>query len=165
VTSDKRQVASQKLANINKMKKIIFLFGIIILNLIQSTFGQNDCKTKLVIGEWKFTKSIYWGEHTNVDSLRFISPGDTASPAITIQFYNDNTYKISLQNKKKQQEGYYIIDNEKCEIILNRNKKSLNYKKSRERSNWEIIYIDKEILIYKEDNNPKNYATHVLLKK
>lgn len=146
------------------MKKIIFLFVIIFLNSTQFIFGQSDCKTQLVIGEWKFTSFIHWGIHTNVDSLKIISQGDKSSPIRTIQFNNDNTYKIRFESDEKQRNGHYFIDTEKCEITLNRKKKRLKNEKNRERSNWEIIYIDKEILIYKEDNNPKNYATHVLLK-
>ncbi len=143
--------------------KIIFLFVIFSLNFVQISSGQNDCNTKLVIGVWKMPTTMHWGIHTNVDSLRIVSKRDTSS-ILTIQFKIDNTYQINRENGKKLQKGYYCIDTEKCEIILSRNKKNLINKKTKEQHNWEIIYLDKDILIYKEDNNPKNYATHVLLK-
>jgi hypothetical protein len=146
------------------MGKIIFIFVIVFLSLIQVTYGQKDCNTQLVIGEWKITKSIYWGIHTNVDSLRLVSQGDTSSPVVTIRFNGDDTYRINLADGKNQRNGYYFIDTEKCEIILSRNKKNMNNLKYKERANWEIIFLDKEIIIYKEDTNPKSYATHVLLK-
>lgn len=143
------------------MKKIEFLIAVFFLCLVQITSGQNDCNEKFIIGEWKITNNIHWGIHTNVDSLRIISKGDT-SANVTIQFKIDGTYQINFENGTKQRKGFYGIDTEKCEIILNRKKKNLINKKVKERSNWEIIFLDKEILIYKEDNNPHNYATHVL---
>jgi len=144
------------------MKKIIFLFIIISLSLVQNTFGQIDCEKNLIIGKWKITNSLHWGIQDNIDSLRTISKGDTSMIG-TIQFKTDSTYKITRDYEPSQLNGFYHIDTEKCEIILNRKKKKLTNKKAKERSNWEIIYIDKDILIYKEDNNPKGYATHILL--
>lgn len=104
------------------MKKVILVFAIFLLNSTLSSFGQNDCNTKSIIGEWKILKCIHWGIHTNVDSLRNISHGDKSLPVLTIQFYNDNTYKIGFENKKKQI-GYYLFDAQKCEIILNKKRR------------------------------------------
>ena len=146
-----------------KMKKITFLIIIIFLSLFQNTSGQIDCDKNLIIGKWKLTNSIHWGIHDNIDSLRTISKGDT-STMVTIHFKTDSTYQIIRDYKPRLLNGYYYIDTEKCEIILNSKKRNLQNKKTKERTNWELIYIDKDILIYKEDNNPKSYATHVLLR-
>lgn len=142
--------------------RLVLLF--FAFNVYYDTYGQKDCNLSPLVGEWKIVNA-YWGVYTNVDSLKLLSLSHKSDNFLTIEFNNDSTYMFRLAKTKKQRKGYYISDEKKCELILNKNRKRLKNLKYSDQSNWEIIYIDNEILIYKEDNNPKNYATHVLLKK
>lgn len=144
------------------MRNVIFLFVIIFLSISQIAKGQTACNTELIIGEWKSMGMIHWGEPTNIDSLRIIAK-DNVSVG-TVQFKSDSTCKWNLSYRKRAYLLYYYFDHDKCELIFSRSKKRLKKEKLKEKSNWEIIFIDEEILIYKEDNNPKSVATHVLLR-
>lgn len=147
------------------MRTIRLLLLFIAFNVPCNTFGQKECNLNTLIGEWKIISLIHWGVYTNVDSLRSLSQSHKTDEFITIDFNKDSTYTLRTTKNNKIRIGYFYSYEKKCELILNRSVKRLKNIKYRERSNWGILYIDNEILIYKEDNNPKNYATHVLLKK
>lgn len=119
----------------------------------------------MTIGEWKMINLIHWGVYTNVDSLKSISLSHQSDKFVTIEFKEDSTYLLRFTENNKTKTGYYFTDKKTCELILNRSIKNLNNIKYREQSNWEIIYIDNEIFIYKEDKNPKSIATRVLMRK
>jgi len=145
------------------MKGILLLLT---FGLVYNAYGQNECNLDKLPGEWKYINLIYWGEHTNVDSLKTISLSNKSDDCSVYEFFNDSTYTIRYKTKKKFKtfEGYYSLNKKKCELITGRKKKDLKSIKYRDLHNWEIIYIDNEILIFTEDNNPKNISTHVLMK-
>lgn len=143
------------------LNKILFLFT---FTLPSISFAQKGCSLNTLAGEWGFNQS-HWGVFTNVDSLKLLSQSHSSEESITIEFNKDSTYTLYSTNNKKKIKGYYFLDEKKCELILNKTMKRLKKMKFIDRGNWEIIYMDNEIFIYKEDNNPKNYRTHVLLKK
>jgi hypothetical protein len=58
----------------------------------------------------------------------------------------------------------FAFDETTCEILLGENGNAKIKKKKRDKINLEIIYLDKKLLIFKEDNNPKGYVTHICLK-
>ncbi len=118
-----------------------------------------------VSAEWKMINLIHWGVYTNVDSLKSISLSDKSKEAATIEFKMDSTYTLRVTKNNKIKNGYYFLDKGTCELILNKSMKHLKNIKYRERSDWAILYLDNETLIYKEDNNPKSVATHVLIRK
>ncbi|MFM7683773.1 MAG: hypothetical protein ACKO7P_13690, partial [Bacteroidota bacterium] len=129
-----------------------------------NAYGQNECNLEQLPGEWKYTNLIHWGICTNIDSLKTISLSYKSNENSVIEFLNDSTYIISHKKTIKTSMGYYSLNKKKCELIILRKKKDLKNIKYRELHNWKIIYIDNEILIYTEDNNPKSIATHVLMK-
>jgi hypothetical protein len=145
------------------MKRIILLLT---LSLVYNAYGQNECNLEKLPGQWKYISLIHWGEHTNVDSLKTISLSYESDDNIIYEFFNDSTYTIrhKTKNRTKTSIGFYSLKKKKCELIIGRKKKDLQNIKYCELHNWKIIYIDNEILIYIEDNNPKNIATHVLMK-
>jgi len=145
------------------MKMILLLMT---FNLVYKAYGQKECNLDKLSGEWKYNNIIHWGVHTNVDSLKTISLSYKSEDYSTFEFFNDSTYTIryNTKNKVKTFMGYYSLNKEKCELIIGRKKKDLKNIQYRNLHNWEIIYIDNEILIYMEDYNPKNIATHVLIK-
>jgi hypothetical protein len=146
------------------MQKLLFLgYLTCLLFNHHAVTAQNNCNQKLLIGEWKFTSPIHWGIQTNIDSLRTIAQQDTAIVA-SIQFNEDGTYVYKFSNGTKQRSGFFNLNMSNCEILRSNKKKKLTNSKFMEHHNWEIIHIDSEILVYKEDNNPKTYATHVLVK-
>ena len=145
------------------MNRILLLLT---FSLVYNAFGQNECNLDKLPGEWKYINLIHWGVHTNVDSLKTISLSYKPDEYSIYEFFNDSTFTIrpKTKSKVKTYKGYYSLNMKKCELIIGRKKKDLN-NKYRNLHNWEIIYIDNEILIYVEDNNPKNIATHVLIKQ
>lgn len=135
------------------------------LNFYHEAFAQSACDLKLLAGKWKMISLIHWGVYYNVDSLKALSESYNAGEFSTIEFNIDSTCIIRPARSKKIVKSYYLPDPIKCELIFNRNRKRLTSGKYQNRSNWEIIHIDSETLVYKEDNNPKSYATHVLLRR
>lgn len=104
------------------------------------------------------------GEQTNIDSLRQLMKA--ASSAIGVwDFKADNTYsyKDSYSGKIYRDGDSYSFDNGACEIILWTKTKSRTVRKSRH--NLEIVYVDGEFMIYKSDDNPKGYYTHLLTRR
>jgi hypothetical protein len=145
------------------MKRILLLLK---FSLVYNAYGQNECNLDKLPGEWKYINLIHWGVHTNVDSLKAISLSYKPDGYSIYEFFNDSTFTIRPKTKSNDKiyKGYYSVDKNKCELIIGRKKKDLKNNKYRTRHNWVIIYIDDEILIYVEDNNPKGIATHVLIK-
>ncbi len=136
---------------------------LITLNIPWNTFGQKDCNLNDLVGEWKLINLSNWGAYTNIDSLKLVSQSHNSEEFLTIEFFKDSTFTFRSSKNNKVSKGYYFPDEKKCELILNKNKKRLKNIKYIDRNNWEVIYVNKDILIYKEDNNPFNYATHILV--
>lgn len=145
------------------MKKIILLLTFILVN---HAYGQNECNLDKLSGEWKYINLIHWGVHTNADSLKAISLSHKPDSYSIYEFFSDSTFIIHSKTNSNVKifKGYYSVNKTKCELIIGRKKQDVKNDKNRALHNWEILYIDNEILIYVEDNNPKNIATHVLVK-
>jgi len=102
--------------------RLVLLFFAV--NVYYDTYGQKDCNLSPLVGEWKIVNA-YWGVYTNVDSLKLLSLSHKSDNFLTIEFNNDSTYMFRLAKTKKQRKGYYISDEKKCELILNKNRKRL----------------------------------------
>ena len=97
------------------------------------------------------------GIYTNVDSLKNLIAGSAKSIG-TLNFNKGDSYTYVFLDDRAGKSKRYSFDSTKCEIILGAKEKK------RGRSNLEIIYLDSEFLIFKEDNNPKGYVTHLLVR-
>ncbi len=137
----------------------ILLFTIMLVTLaVPRGYSQANCPRHHLLGEWKEVASLR-GESTNIDSLRAAAASSKRSLG-TWQFKDDNTYKYRhpLQRSRYKRNSVFALEDATCEIILGRRKHK------RDRRNLEIIYLDEKLLIYKSDNNPKGYFTHVLIR-
>ena len=126
-------------------------------------YGQIICQREKIIGEWTELTNMP-GVHTNDDSLRNLI--NNSNEALGIWNFNSDgtyTYKDSYSNKYFRKGVSFNFDNSTCEIILWSKTKSRTKKVSKE--NLEIIHIDNNFLVYKSDDNPKGYYTHLLRKK
>lgn len=99
------------------------------------------------------------GVISNLDSAKD-GAIDTKRNIGTWEFFGDNSYeyKHALHRSRYKQKGTYLVDEQTCEIII----ASKKYK--REDTNLEILHVDDRYLLYKSDNNPKGYFTHLLRK-
>ncbi|MBR9860035.1 hypothetical protein GYB22_04685 [bacterium] len=122
----------------------------------------STCDENLLIGTWQVTKTLHSGVHTNFDSLIELAKGDTVSASYG--FKEDGTYVLKSAVEEKDGHGFYTFDKEKCELVKAGKKKDLSRPKFKEYHNWEILHISDKALIFKEDNNPKAFITHVLLR-
>ena len=139
-----------------QMKKTEYLLGLVALCSFYAVNGQMNCTKENLIGQWRQVESMP-GIYTNVDSLKKLVAGSTKSIG-TLSFNKDDSYTYNFLGDEAKKRERYSFDTTTCEIILSM---KVN---AREKSNLEIIYIDKEFLIFKEDNNPKGYVTHLLVK-
>jgi hypothetical protein len=131
-----------------------FLFVLVFINLD----AQTNCDQKNLVGEWKETLSLP-GVATNLDSLKNAASSSKKNVGIW-NFMADMryTYFHALHRSKYKKKSVYVFDTNTCEIVLG------TKPNARERANLEILYLDNEHLIYKSDNNPKGYFTHVLVR-
>jgi hypothetical protein len=123
-----------------------------------SAVAQSACEGQKLLGTWKEIASMP-GVVTNLDSAKDAAI-DTKRNIGTWQFYADNRYeyKHALHRSRYRQKGSYEFDAQDCEIII------VSKKFKREDSNLEIIHLDDRYLLYKSNNNPKGYFTHILKK-
>lgn len=133
---------------------------ILILFLAQSfsvSQAQTGCSAETLVGSWKETVSIS-GIQTNFDSLKTIAAASKKNLGVW-NFMNDKryTYQHALWRSKYKRKGAYVFYTDTCEIVIG------TKPNARERANLEILYLDNTYLIYKSDNNPKGYFTHVLV--
>ena len=129
-----------------------------ILSLIvgHSSFAQPNCNFNNLIGEWRQVKSIA-GIHPNIDSLKHLAHASNKTIG-KLEFRSDSTYYYHFLDGASKQTKRFSVDLTQCEIILGQKRRA------KTKSNLEIIYMDSQILIFKEDNNPKGYITHLLVK-
>ena len=138
---------------------LIFLLGIHISFLATA---QNKCQREKIVGEWTEVTNML-GVYTNADSLKNIMNNSEGIIGVW-SFASNGTYMFKNSFSKK----YYVsgesfsFDNSTCEIILWAKTKSRTTKKTR--ANLEIIYLDDDFMIYKSDDNPKGYYTHLMRK-
>lgn len=143
-------------------KRTFRLFTIITalaLNFISLiSHAQTNCSYDVLIGEWKETMTIP-GIATNLDSLKTSASSSKKNLGIW-NFKTDRryTYLHALQRSKYKRKSVYVFDANSCEVILGT---KLN---AREQANLEILFLDDHHLIYKSNNNPKGYYTHVLVR-
>ena len=129
--------------------------------------GQTNCAKDNLIGEWKKVKNIPTTS-ANIDSLKnlALSSNDTLS---ILHLNSDSTYTYDYFGLDKKSGRFTLVidkkrkrftfDANKCEIILG------TTRTARKNGNLEVIYLDDKFLIFREDNNPKDYFTHILVKK
>jgi hypothetical protein len=136
----------------------IIVFAIFFHAFAQITFAQTKCSFESITGEWKETLSVP-GTLLNLDSLK-ANASESKKNLGLWNFTHDKryTYQHALQRSKYKRKGVYVFDGDKCEIILG------TKSNARERANLEIVFVDDRYLIYKSDNNPKGYFTHVLVR-
>jgi hypothetical protein len=82
----------------------------------------------------------------------------------SLDFKTDGTFTYTFLDEIKKRIKRYSFDASTCEIILGTKRKEISKRKAWQRSNLEILYLDNKVLIFKEDNNPKSYTTHLLVK-
>lgn len=139
-------------------KKVAALFGIAALLLCITTRAQTSCSFQHLTGEWKEVASMP-GEQTNYDSLKEIESSSRRAWGIW-KFSEDKTYahRHPLERSKYKRNGVYTLNESGCEIILG------TRSNAHKNANLEVLYLDNDHLIYKSDNNPKGYFTHVLVR-
>ncbi|QHT66476.1 hypothetical protein GXP67_07310 [Rhodocytophaga rosea] len=144
-------------------KSSILLIFILALHISFCGYGQINCQRERIIGEWTEVTNMA-GVHTNIDSLRNLM-NNRKETLGTWNFNSDGTYtyKDSYSNEYYRKGQKFNFDNSTCEIILWSKSKSRTKKVSRE--NLEIIYIEHDFLVYKSDDNPKGYYTHLMKRK
>lgn len=122
------------------------------------TLAQSSCDAQKLVGKWKEIASMP-GVITNLDSAKDAAI-DTKRNIGTWQFYADKRYeyKHALHRSRYRQKGSYEFESQTCEIIIN------SKKYGRDDTNLEIIHLDDRYLLYKSNNNPKGYYTHILRK-
>lgn len=136
------------------MKKLLSA-GLLTVLLFQSAPGQISCPKGKLIGEWKEITSIP-GIITNVDSMKQIITKSNGLVG-TWDFKPNLTYSYSdSYSNKLYQTNQYLYDEKACQIILG------TRKHAGKKTNLEIMYMDDMYLIYRSDNNPKGYYTHLL---
>ena len=136
---------------------------VILLALTIQLNGQTRCATDRILGEWTEVTNMP-GVHTNVDSLRQVMKGERGSIGVwDFKSNNTYTYKDTYSGKYYRNGQGYSFDNGRCEIILWENTKSRTKRKSRK--NLEVIYVDNDFMIYKSDDNPKGYYTHLMARR
>lgn len=140
---------------------------ILIISIVNNSYGQIECYQEKLHGKWEMINKFYWGVNHNIDSLKSISIINKSDENCVIEFINDSTNVVNckLKNRNKTIKGYQSLDMKNCELKISRKKNKLKDSKYQEKINWKIIFIDNEIIVFTEDNNPKGIATHVLIKK
>jgi hypothetical protein len=125
---------------------------------VQSAAAQPSCESEKLLGKWKEIASMP-GIVMNLDSAKDAAI-DTKRNIGTWEFYAGNRYeyKHALHRSRYKQKGSYEFDAQTCEIII------ASKKFKREESNLEILHLDDRYLLYKSNNNPKGYFTHILKK-
>lgn len=139
-----------------QLKQVGLCIAVFIIGF--NAHAQTDCSTKKVVGKWKEIASIP-GIIANLDSAKD-GAIDTKRNIGTWEFFGDLSYeyKHALHRSRYKPKGTYLVDEQTCEIII----ASKKYK--REDSNLEILHVDDRYLLYKSNNNPKGYFTHLLRK-
>jgi hypothetical protein len=125
--------------------------------------GQIKCDRNKITGEWNEVTNMP-GVHTNVDSLKQLIKYKSESIGVwDFKLNNTYTYKDSHSGKYYRNGEGYNFDNGTCEIILWEKTKSRTERKSKR--NLEVIYVDNNFMIYKSDDNPKGYYTHLMTRR
>ncbi|HEY0743461.1 MAG TPA: hypothetical protein VGD40_18465 [Chryseosolibacter sp.] len=139
-------------------KKRSFLFGAGALLFCLSSYAQTACSFADLSGEWKEVASIQ-GQQSNIDSLKELESDSRRALGIW-KFNADKTYthRHPLERSKYKRNGVYTLNESSCEIILG------TRPRAQQDANLEVMHLDKDHLIYKSDNNPKGYFTHVLVR-
>lgn len=138
------------------MKRIRILFILFILCFTVSAFGQSSCVKNKLFGKWILVETMAGNKSAKVDSLIQIIGGSYGQLGTLTIFSNDKYTYTWGDEPKDMKKKSYKFDQKVCQIILHKKKRTDN------QSNIEIIYIDREYLIYIEDNYPRGYWTHLL---
>jgi len=138
------------------IKKANCLFIISVLFTAYSSHAQTNCPGSELIGEWRKVRGFV-GFYTNVDSLKKLIT-DSSRVVGTLTFKPDSTYDYTFLDIKSKCSRRFTFDRVQCQIILGLKRKA------RTHANLDVIYMDDKFLIIGEDNNPKGYFTHVLIK-
>jgi hypothetical protein len=127
-------------------------------------YGQGNCPRDKVIGEWTEITNMP-GIYSNVDSLRNLMNNWNSETVGVWNFSSEGiyTFKSSYSDKNYRQGQAFNFDSSTCEIILWSKTKSRTKRVSTH--NLEIIHLDNEFLVYKSDDNPKGYYTHLMKRK
>jgi hypothetical protein len=123
-----------------------------------ASHAQASCSLENLLGGWK-EKISSPGVQTDIEGLKVAAAASDRNLGIW-HFLPDNrySYRHTFQRSKYKKKNVYLLDAQTCEIILG------SKANARERANLEILYLDNNYLIYKSDNNPKGYFTHVLVR-
>ena len=143
----------------NQSRLPLFIFTLILTTVAtNASYAQSSCSLQDLLGGWK-EKISSPGVQTNIDSLKVAAAASDRNLGIW-NFLADNrySYRHTFQRSKYKKKNVYLLDTKKCEIILG------SKANAREHANLEILYLDNNYLIYKSDNNPKGYFTHVLVR-
>jgi hypothetical protein len=152
-------IDNQSLAHNSPMKSLIVsktIFFSIILSFNTKAQTQLSCDERKLVGQWKEIASMP-GIVTNLDSAKDIAI-NTKRNIGTWEFFPDQRYqyKHALHRSRYKPKGSFMFDRQTCEIII------ASRKHKRDDSNLEIIHLDDRYLLYKSNNNPKGYFTHLL---
>lgn len=139
------------------MTKVKYIFVLLILCSAYYTYGQINCSRDKLIGLWSQFESMP-GVQTNVDSLKSLF-SKSSNIFATLDLKADGTYRYTFHETADKKDNLYNLNSLSCEIIFG------SKKDRRKNSNLEILYLDNKFLIFGEDNNPKGYITHVMVKK
>lgn len=139
-----------------KRNAILLGFGLLLFGL--TAHAQTACSLAELPGEWKEIASIP-GQQTNIDSLKELESESRRSLGIW-KFNADKTYthRHPLERSKYKRNGVYTLNDSRCEIIIG------TRPSAQKDGNLEVLLLDKDHFIYKSDNNPKGYFTHVLVR-
>lgn len=136
------------------MRRLIYFF-FFVPNL---TIGQANCQMDKLIGEWSYVTIGHMGKLTNFDSLKELANNSKETFGV-VHFRNDGLFSFKKSdNKKFRSYKPFTYDKENCEIILGVKMDS------KDNANLEIVFLDDKYLIYWEDNNPKTYYTHIVVR-
>lgn len=138
-----------------RLLALLVIFGLIGCSTV---VAQSACDEQKLVGKWKEIASMP-GVITNLDSAKDAAI-DTKRNIGTWEFHPDRRYeyKHALHRSRYKQKGSYEFVAQTCEIIIT------TKKYSRDDTNLEIIHLDERYLLYKSNNNPKGYFTHILRK-
>ena len=140
------------------IRSYLIIFALLSTATMAHVQAQNTCAFETLVGEWKETLSAP-GVQVNFDSLKNAASASGRNLGIW-NFTTDKRYRYQhvLQRSKYKRKSVYTLDAKTCNIVLG------TKPNAHERANLEILYLDNQYLIYKSDNNPKGYFTHVLVR-
>ena len=139
------------------MTKIILII-LFLTSFSYNVIGQKCNKDKL-IGEWNYlmNRAVF---NIDVDSLKKVIDTITQVHGVWT-FYQNGKFSFKNEEVKiRNQQLDFVLDDKTCVIKLFPDKN-----KSTKERRFEIIYLDEKYLIYRANNNPKEYYFTYLLRR